>query len=91
MKLLELSALCLRCDVGTLLTNDGIWAIFETNMTISSQERDSGKFSLLGSTADNTLAHIVLVVFSRAHDSVDRRGGSGTKDEEVGRHTEHST
>lgn len=69
MKLLELSALCLRCEVGTLLDEERIWQIFETCLRVSSQERESGKFSLLGSTADNTLAHIVLVVFSRARDT----------------------
>jgi hypothetical protein len=63
MQLLELSALCLRCEVGRLLCDSRCWEIFQTCHKITCQERVS---SLLGNTAGNTLAHIVLMVFSRA-------------------------
>jgi hypothetical protein len=62
-QLLELSALCLRCEVGRLLCDSRCWEIFQTCHKITCQERVS---SLLGNTAGNTLAHIVLMVFSRA-------------------------
>ena len=92
MKLLELSALSLRCDAGILLSDLRIWEMFqavgapvlrplrrslsELNASarqvcyrVSCQERASG---LLRSTADNTLAHIVLLLFSRVHDRLPR-------------------
>ncbi len=63
MKILELSALCLRCEVGSLLSETRCWELFQTCYGINCSENIS---SLLGSTAGNTLAHIVLILFSRA-------------------------
>ncbi|CAM9639102.1 unnamed protein product, partial [Discosporangium mesarthrocarpum] len=60
-QLLDLSALCLRCEVGSLLPEESCWNIFETCYQISTQERAS---PLLRDTAGNTLAHIVLMLFS---------------------------
>ncbi len=67
MKILELSALCLRCEVGILLSETRCWELFQTCHGISCAENAS---SLLSTTAGNTLAHIVLIVFSRAHSGV---------------------
>eukprot|EP01084_Bolivina_argentea_P120608 213797_1 len=63
MKILELSALCLRCEVGSLLSETRCWELFQTCYGINCAENVS---SLLSTTAGNTLAHIVLIVFSRA-------------------------
>ncbi|CAM9924459.1 unnamed protein product, partial [Ascophyllum nodosum] len=65
MKLLELSALCLRCEVGDLLEDDSCWNIFVAcynlyNITTG----DKKAYGLLRDTAGNTLAHIVLMLFS---------------------------
>lgn len=63
MKLLELSALCVRSEVGSLLRDRWLWAVFEKCLYVSREEQR--RSSLLRSTADNILAHIVLVIFSR--------------------------
>ena len=67
MKLLELSALCLRCEVGALLWDGSIMAVYHKCLAVSTEENRWS--SLLRSTADNTVAHVVLVVFSRARNS----------------------
>ena len=64
-QLLELSALCLRCEVGDLLEDDSCWNIFVAcynlyNITTG----DKKAYGLLRDTAGNTLAHIVLMLFS---------------------------
>ncbi|CAM9552437.1 unnamed protein product, partial [Phaeothamnion confervicola] len=65
MKLLELSALCLRAEVGSLLGDRDCWEIFLACYRIRCLENGTGR-SLLASTAGNTLAHIVLMIFERA-------------------------
>ncbi|CAM9658700.1 unnamed protein product, partial [Hapterophycus canaliculatus] len=64
MKLLELSALCLRCEVGDLLTDDSCWNIFLACYNLYHITTDDKSFGLLRDTAGNTLAHIVLMLFS---------------------------
>ncbi len=78
MKILELSALCLRCEVGSLLSESRCWELFQTCYGINCAENVS---SLLSTTAGNTLAHIVLIVFSRARHGVPFASNSeATKD-----------
>jgi len=103
MKMLELSALCIRCEVGNLLSEELIFKIFMVcyEVAISSlefQQEGSSKTAsaLLSSTAGNTLAHIVLVLFNRSKneslllesnvkdDEVLDWGGSDDDDDEVG-------
>lgn len=73
MKLLELSALCLRSEVGRLLSDTRCLDIFRSCHRISCLDRIS---SLLRNTAGNTLAHIVLILYSRTRP---RGGRSGPK------------
>ncbi len=78
MKILELSALCLRCEVGSLLSETRCWELFQTCYAIKCAENVS---SLLSTTAGNTLAHIVLIVFSRARHGVPFASNSETTKE----------
>ncbi|CAM9292981.1 unnamed protein product, partial [Choristocarpus tenellus] len=66
MKLLELSALCLRCEVGSLMPGESSFKIFQRCYDINTQDRASG---LLRETAGNTLAHVVLMLFSMSRTS----------------------
>ena len=42
MKLLELSALCLRCEVGALLSQERIWQIFSKCLAVSNDGGRAG-------------------------------------------------
>ena len=64
MKLLELSALSLRCDASALLDVDAAWDIYSTCLNIHSQYRAS---KILQSEAETALRHLTLIAFSRAH------------------------
>ncbi|CAM9783417.1 unnamed protein product, partial [Laminaria digitata] len=65
MKLLELSALCLRCEVGDLLEDESCWKIFLACYNLYNISLDgTTSYGLLRDTAGNTLAHIVLMLFS---------------------------
>lgn len=64
IKLLELSALCLRCEVGDLLEDESCWNIFLTCYNLYNITTDEKAYGLLRDTAGNTLAHIVLMLFS---------------------------
>jgi len=64
MKLLELSALCLRCDASSLLTVGAAWDIYSTCIEIHNQYRAS---KILKSEAETALRHLTLTAFSRAH------------------------
>lgn len=63
-QLLELSALCLRCEVGDLLTDESCWNIFLACYNLYHITTNDKSFGLLRDTAGNTLAHIVLMLFS---------------------------
>lgn len=63
-QLLELSALCLRCEVGDLLTDESCWNIFLACYNLYRITTNDKSFGLLRDTAGNTLAHIVLMLFS---------------------------
>ena len=63
-QLLELSALCLRCEVGDLLTDESCWSIFLACYNLYHITTNDKSFGLLRDTAGNTLAHIVLMLFS---------------------------
>lgn len=64
MKLLELSALCLRCDASSLLTVGAAWDIYSTCIEIHNQYRAS---KILRSEAETALRHLTLTAFSKAH------------------------
>lgn len=64
MKLLELSALSLRCDASSLLTVGAAWDIYSTCISIHSQYRAS---KILRSEAETALRHMTLATFSKAH------------------------
>ena len=64
MKLLELSALCLRCDASSLLTVGAAWDVYSTCIEIHNQYRAS---KILRSEAETALRHLTLTAFSRAH------------------------
>ncbi|CAN0435607.1 unnamed protein product, partial [Ectocarpus sp. 8 AP-2014] len=87
MKLLELSALCLRCEVGDLLTDESCWNIFVACYNLYHITTDDKSFGLLRDTAGNTLAHIVLMLFSRPRVSRASKsaapGGAATADATV--------
>lgn len=63
-QLLELSALCLRCEVGDLLNDESCWNIFLACYNLYHITTNDKSFGLLRDTAGNTLAHIVLMLFS---------------------------
>eukprot|EP00941_MAST-03F_sp_MAST-3F-sp1_P003286 g3286.t1 len=65
MKNLELMVHCVRSDCGHLLTDDSVWKLFESCYAIS-QSWDTS--ALLRHTSENTIAHIVLTIFSRVAD-----------------------
>lgn len=84
-QLLELSALCLRCEVGDLLTDESCWNIFLACYNLYHITTDDKSFGLLRDTAGNTLAHIVLMLFScprvsRASVTPSPAGGAATAD-----------
>lgn len=64
-QLLELSALCLRCEVGDLLEDESCWNIFLACYNLYHITTHDRAYGLLRDTAGNTLAHIVLMLFSR--------------------------
>ncbi|CAM9476739.1 unnamed protein product, partial [Sphacelaria rigidula] len=66
MKLLELSALCLRCEVGDLLNDESCWNVFLACYNLYHVTTDARSSGLLRDTAGNTLAHVVLMLFSCA-------------------------
>lgn len=64
LQLLELSALCLRCEVGDLLEDESCWSIFVACYNLYNITTGDKAYGLLRDTAGNTLAHIVLMLFS---------------------------
>jgi hypothetical protein len=67
MKLLELSALCYRCNAANLLSVDAAWDIFCTCISIHNHYRAS---KILKSEAETALIHLTLNIFTRASDMV---------------------
>lgn len=65
LQLLELSAQCLRCEVGDLLEDESCWNIFHTCYTLYQMATDERASRLRRDTAGNTLANVVLMLFSR--------------------------
>ena len=63
MKLLELSALTLRCDASCLLTVGAAWDVYATCLNIHAQPRAS---KILRSEAETTLRDLTLTAFGRA-------------------------
>lgn len=61
---MELSALCLRCEVGDLLEDESCWNIFLACYNLYHITTGDKAYGLLRDTAGNTLAHIVLMLFS---------------------------
>lgn len=64
LQLLELSALCLRCEVGDLLDDESCWNIFLACYDLYHVTTDERASGLLRDTASNTLAHVVLMLFN---------------------------
>lgn len=62
MKLLELSALCYRCNASRLLTISSAWDIYSTCISIHNHYRAS---KILKSEAENALVHLTLSTFGR--------------------------
>ncbi|RYG52977.1 hypothetical protein EON66_09240, partial [archaeon] len=62
MRLLELLSQCVRSSAGVLLTDDSVWLAMQCCNTMADAEKSS---FLLRSTANATLSHIVLHMFSR--------------------------
>lgn len=60
MKLLELTSVSLRCDAGPLITDARVAGMFDVCYRVSCHDRAS---ELLRSSADNILAHMVLILF----------------------------
>lgn len=58
MKVLELSALCVRCDVGTMLNCDEIVSVFNKCLHVSKE--DTRRSSLLRRYRDRHLVYIYL-------------------------------
>ncbi|KAJ8613885.1 hypothetical protein CTAYLR_008690 [Chrysophaeum taylorii] len=67
MKLLELTSVSLRCDAGPLIGDSRVAEMFYVCYRVSCQERAS---ELLRSSADNILAHMVLILFRREESEV---------------------
>lgn len=65
MKLLEVLGNTLRCGSSIYLTDDNIWNIIQACFRISRVEQSS---HLLQRTGESTLAHVIMHVFSRAHE-----------------------
>ena len=63
MKLLELSALTMRCDASSLLSVGAAWDIYSTCLNIHAQPRAS---KILRSEAETALRDLTLTAFSRA-------------------------
>lgn len=63
-QLLELSALCLRCEVGDLLEDESCWSVFMACYNLYNAATDTRASGLLRDTAGNTLAHVVLMLFN---------------------------
>jgi len=102
MKMLELSGVCIRCEVGDMLAEELIFQIFmvcyevavsasefqepidknKTNSSRSSNSNNKTVSSLLSTTAGNTLAHIVLVLFNRSKNEA-LLSASNDKDDDV--------
>ena len=61
MKLLELSALTIRCDASSLLTVSAAWDIYSTCLNIHAQPRGS---KILKSEAETALRDLTLTAFS---------------------------
>ena len=64
-KLLELMVHCLRSDCGPFLTDESVWTLFEACSKVSILTDIS---ETLRHTAENTLAHVVLTIFSRTEE-----------------------
>lgn len=63
MKLLELSALCFRCNAASLLSVQAAWDIYTTCISIYNHYRAS---KILKSEAETALVHLTLNIFTRA-------------------------
>ena len=79
IKLLEVSEHCLRSPAGPLLTDANVWEIVQTCFRIAQHHPAS---ALLHRTAEATLGHIVLTLFSRLPELIAARdqargGGAG--------------
>jgi brefeldin A-resistance guanine nucleotide exchange factor 1 len=75
MTLLEVLENIIRCPAGPLLTDDNVWSLLHCSYTLSKIEKSS---LLLRKTAEATLSHIVLHVFSNG-----RRIASRQKQQEM--------
>ena len=62
MKLLELLGNCIRCGAGPLLNDENVWEMAQCCFRISRLSRAS---HLMQKTAEATLSHLILTVFSR--------------------------
>jgi len=92
MKLLELSALTMRCDASSLLSVGAAWDIYSTCLNIHAQPRAS---KILRSEAETALRDLTLTAFSRAV-TRDRQAqrvvpGYGGESDLLGREASHSS
>ncbi|KAJ0402624.1 hypothetical protein ATCC90586_010863 [Pythium insidiosum] len=62
MKLLELVESSLRSDAGPLISDENVWHMMQLCYSLSCQPRSSLH---LCRAAENTLAHVILIVFGR--------------------------
>ena len=67
LKMLELMVHCVRSDCGRMLGDESVWVLFETCFLI---RQHWASVELLRHAAENTVAHLVLTVFSRISDSI---------------------
>ena len=67
LKMLELMVHCVRSDCGRMLSDESVWVLFETCFLI---RQHWSSVELLRHAAENTVAHLVLTVFSRISDSI---------------------
>ncbi|GLD99766.1 hypothetical protein PINS_up008494 [Pythium insidiosum] len=65
MKLLELVESSLRSDAGPLISDANVWHMMQLCYSLSCQPRSSLH---LCRAAENTLAHVILIVFGRLHE-----------------------
>jgi len=68
MQILEVLRNCIRCPAGTLLTDESVWDMCGSAYRISRFEDAS---HLLHRSAESTLAHLVLTIFSRVPEIAD--------------------
>ncbi|KAA0168458.1 hypothetical protein FNF31_00340 [Cafeteria roenbergensis] len=68
IQILEILRNCIRCPAGPLLTDEAVWDMCGSAFRISRFENAS---HLLHRSAESTLAHLVLTIFTRVPDIAD--------------------